>query len=429
MTVIAIGLNHRSAPLSVLEKMTISADVLPKALSEIVSGEFINEAVVLSTCNRTEVYVHAERFHDAYREVRDALALVAGVDDAVFAPHLYVHFNNEGIEHLFSVAAGLDSAVLGEHEILGQIRNAWETARIEGSVGPLLGPLFEHAISSGKRVRTDTAIGRRTASISHAAVSLVRERLGDLTGMRVLLIGAGEVGSGVATALIKSEDVAVTVTNRTALRATEIAAAIGASVHSFDDLEGAVAAADVVISATGAPGQVLDADLVARACEARTAQREPSGIGADRLLILDLAVPRDVDPAVIGSDRVDLLVLSDLQAFANRGLEERQKEVVSARAVVDAEIVRYRATSSAEEVEPLLGSMHRWAEAVRSGELDHYAKHLDSLDPAQSAAVDALTRAIVKKMLHEPSVGLRSASGSHRGDRLAEAVRELFGLS
>ena len=419
MTVIAIGLNHRSAPLSVLEQMTLSADVLPKALTHITASEFVNEAVVLSTCNRTEVYVHAERFHDAYREVRDALALLVGVDDSMFADHLYVHYHDEAIEHLFAVAAGLDSAVLGEHEILGQLRSSWDVARSEGRTGALLDPLFEHAIGAGKRVRTDTAIGRRTASISHAAVSLVRERMGDLTGKRVLLIGAGEVGAGVATALTRNEPVRVTVTNRTAERADEIAAGIGAEVAPFADLDAAVAGADVVISATGAPGQVLEASVVAAAIKDRE----------DRLLVLDLAVPRDVDPAVIAFDQVDLLVLSDLQAFANRGLEERQKEAAAARRVIEVEISRYRSASSAEQVEPLLGKLHRWAEAIRITEVEHYDKHLSGLSPDQAEAVEALTKAIQKKMLHEPSVRLRSAADSRRGDRLGETIRELFDLS
>jgi len=154
MTVIAIGLNHRSAPLGVLEQMTLSADDVPKALAEIVSSPVVNEAVLLSTCNRTEVYVHAERFHDAYRDVREALAVMVGLDSSAFVDHLYVHFDGDAIDHLFAVSAGLDSAVLGEHEILGQIRGAWDRARIEGISGPLLNPVFEHAVTAGKRVRT-----------------------------------------------------------------------------------------------------------------------------------------------------------------------------------------------------------------------------------------------------------------------------------
>mgnify|MGYP000716080092 CR=1 FL=1 len=419
MTVIAIGLNHRSAPLGVLEQMTLSADDVPKALAEITSSPVVNEAVLLSTCNRTEVYVHAERFHDAYRDVREALAVMVGLDSSVFVDHLYVHFDGDAIDHLFSVSAGLDSAVLGEHEILGQIRGAWERARLEGTSGSLLNPVFEHAVTAGKRVRTETAIGRRTASISHAAVSLVTERLGDLTGKRVLLVGAGEVGAGVAGALAKTGAADVTVTNRTASRAVEVAKPIGAAVVPFESLAEAVAASDVIVSATGAAGVVLDADTIKAAIA-----------GSDRrLLILDLAVPRDVDAAVIAFDRVDLLVLSDLQAFANRGLEERQKEVVAARNVMEDQIEQFRRSASAVEVDPVLGSLHRWADTIRHDEIERFDKHLGDLTPEQAEAIDALTKAVVKKLLHPPSSRLKDASGSRRGDRLVESVRELFDLS
>lgn len=419
MTVIAIGLNHRSAPLGVLEQMTLPSEAIPKALVEIVSSPVVNEAVLLSTCNRTEVYVHAERFHDAYRDVREALSLMAGLDSGSFVDHLYVHFDADAIDHLFSVSAGLDSAVLGEHEILGQLRGAWERARIEGTSGPLLNPVFEHAVTAGKRVRTETAIGRRTASISHAAVSLVGERLGDLAGRRVLLIGAGEVGAGVAGALAKTGSASVAVTNRTAQRAVEVAEPIGATVVPFEDLASAVADADVVVSATGAAGTVLDADTV------RSALDDHDG----RLLILDLAVPRDVDAGVIAFDRVDLLVLSDLQAFANRGLEERQKEVVAARKVMEDQIALFQRSASATEVDPLLGRLHRWAETVRVDEIARFDKQLDGLTDDQAEAVQALTRAVVKKLLHPPSARLKDAGGSRRGDRLVESVRELFDLS
>ena len=419
MTVIAIGLNHRSAPLGVLEQMTLSADDVPKALAEIVSSPVVNEAVLLSTCNRTEVYVHAERFHDAYRDVREALAVMVGLDSSAFVDHLYVHFDGDAIDHLFAVSAGLDSAVLGEHEILGQIRGAWDRARIEGISGPLLNPVFEHAVTAGKRVRTETAIGRRTASISHAAVSLVTERLGDLTGKRVLLVGAGEVGAGVAGALAKTGAAEVTVTNRTASRADDVAAPIGAAVVPFASLAEAVATSDVIVTATGAAGVVLHADMIKAAIE-----------GSDRrLLILDLAVPRDVDAAVIAFDRVDLLVLSDLQAFANRGLEERQKEVAAARSVMEDQIEQFRRSASAVEVDPLLGRLHRWADSIRHDEIERFDKHLGDLTPEQAEAVDALTKAVVKKLLHPPSSRLKDAGGSRRGDRLVESVRELFDLA
>ncbi len=418
MTVIAIGLNHRSAPLEVLEGIAIASDGVSKALSAITDSEFVNEAVVLSTCNRTEVYIHGERFHDAYHDVRDALAVLSGLEVDRFVDHLYVYYHDEAVRHLFNVTAGLDSAVLGEHEILGQVKTAWETARVEGAAGTLLGQLFEHAISCGKRVRTDTGIGRSTASLSHAAVSLVTERLGSLDDKQILLVGAGEVGAGVAMALAKSASVQVEVTNRTAVKAQEVAAAVGAVAIDWSELTDAMTRADVVIAATAAPGNVITLDQVLAATADRTTPT----------LFLDLAVPRDIESGVAELDDCELLVLGDLQAFANRGLARRQKEAAKARTFVEEDLERFAEASSARQVAPLIGALHRRSEQLRADEINRHAKKLASLDAEQLEAVDALTKALIAKMLHEPSVGLKKAAGSHRGDRLAEAMRELFDL-
>lgn len=427
MTLIAIGLNHRSAPLDLLERMALSADHVPKALAELATGGDVTEVVVLATCNRTEIYASVERFHDGYREIRDSLGLITGVAESDFVDHLYVHYHDDAIEHLFTVAAGLDSAVLGEHEILGQVKTAWETARIESTAGTVLNTVFEHAVRAGKRVRTETTIGRRTASISHAAVRLVEERIGDLAGKRVLLVGAGEVGAGVANALRKTGSAELTVTNRTAERAERLAESLGARSIGFAAIDATLVDTDVLITATGAPGAVLFTDQIDAALAARAHEDDvPTG---DRLLILDLAVPRDVEAGVAALDGVGLLTLGDLQAFANRGLEERQKEVAAATAVVADEIDRHRAVSSAKEVAPLLGGLHRWADAVRLDEIDRYRTRLGDLDADQLAAVEALTKALIGKVLHEPSSRLKDAAGSHRGDRLAESMRELFDLS
>ncbi len=418
MTVIAIGLNHRSAPLEVLEGIAIPADGMSKALTAFTSSEFVNEAVVLSTCNRTEVYVHAERFHDAFHDVRDALGILSGLAADTFVDHLYVHYHDEAVKHLFCVTAGLDSAVLGEHEILGQVKTAWETARIEGAAGTLLSQVFDHAISCGKRVRTETGIGRSTASLSHAAVSLVTERVGSLDGTRILLVGAGEAGAGVATALAKSASVSVEVTNRTAARANEVAAAVGATAVDWADLAGAMERADIVITATAARGNVISLDQVIDVTSRRSAPT----------LFLDLAVPRDIESGVAELADCELLVLADLQAFANRGLAKRQKEADKARDLVNEDLERFGEASSARQLAPLIGALHRRSEQLRADEINRHAKKLASLDDAQRDAVDALTRALIAKMLHDPSVGLKKAAGSPRGDRLAEAVRELFDL-
>lgn len=416
MTLIAIGLNHRSAPISVLEQMTIGSDDLPKALAQVVSGEVVNEAVILSTCNRVEVFLDAERFHDAYHDIRNALSLLSGLGPEKFLEHLYVHYDAEATEHLFQVTAGLDSAILGEHEIQGQIKNAWDVARHNGACGPLLGPVFEHAIAAGRRVRAETAIGQRTASLSQAAVNLAAEQLGSIEGKRVLLVGAGEVGRGVAQALQRTANVSLTVCNRTPETAAAIADELGGKQVPMSRLTQAISETDVLVSATGAPGAVVTTEMV---IDARL--QSP-------LLVLDLAVPRDVEADVIKCPEVDLLVLSDLQNFANRGIAERQQHLAQAQLVLDEELSRYRRTMSEAELEPLVKSMYRSAEAVRISEIERYEKHLDGLTPQQAEAVSSLTSAIVSKLLHEPTTRLRKSAGSPRADRLATDVRDLFDL-
>jgi glutamyl-tRNA reductase len=418
MTLVAIGCNHRTAPLDVLERVAVTADDLPKVLHGVCAGPHVAEAVILSTCNRTEVYCRAERFHDAYAEVRDALASAAGMATEDLAEHLYVHFDDEAVRHLFAVAAGLDSVVVGEHEILGQVRAAWQSAMAEGAARTSLNLLFRSAVGAGKRARTETAIGRHTASVSQVAVEAANERVG-LDGREVLVLGAGEVGAGVLRALARFPGSRVVVANRTLARAAELGAPLGAEAVALDEVPARLAAADVVLAATGAPGVLLTAEQVAAALVTR-AQRP--------LLLLDVARPHDIDPATADLDGVDLIDLDDLQALANRGLERRLAEVSRVQALLDDEHRRYRAATSAQAVSPLIGSMHRWAEAVRRGELDRFDARLDRLGPDERELVTQVTAAVVAKLLHEPTVRLKGAAGTPRGDRLADAVQELFDL-
>lgn len=418
MTVVAIGLNHRSAPMELLEQVNFPADDVPKALTEISSSGVVSEAVVVSTCNRTEVYVHAERFHDGFRDVREALGLLSGLGLDELDPHLYAHYHGDAARHLFDVAAGLDSVVLGEHEILGQIARAWEQARLEGTSGPLLNLLFQRAIESGKKVRTDTEIGRSTASLSHAAVSFLGQHRGALDGASVLLVGAGDLGADVANALCRKFEIDLRAANRTAAKAEELVARLGGRTVPLVDLGRSLDDVDVLIAATGAPGPVVDIDALERATA-----------GDRRLLVLDLGLPRDVPPEAADLDGVELLDLAQLQAFANKGLEARQKHVGAAREIVVAELDRYAAASSARQVAPLIGGLHAWADGIRSAEIERYATRLAGMDDTDREAMEALTRSLVAKLLHQPTISLKDAAGTAKGERLAEAVRELFDQS
>ena len=417
MTVVAIGLNHRSAPSATLERVSFGADVVPKALAEVSRSDVVSEAVVVSTCNRTEIYVHAERFHDGFRHVREALALLSGLAPEHFDPYLYVHYHDDAAAHLFGVTAGLDSVVVGEHEILGQVARAWDQARQEGTSGPVLNLLFQRAIESGKKVRTDTDIGRSTASLAHIALSMLEERRPAVANASVLLVGAGDVATSVAAALIRKHGVDLTVTNRTIERAEHVASELGARVLPFDQLETGLAGADIVVTATGAPQAVISAAAVQQVASTRP------------LLLLDLALPRDVPAEVATLQGVELIDLAEVQGFANRGIEDRKSHIGAAERVVEAELERYRSGSSARQVAPLIGGLHAWADAIRAGEMERHARRLVDMSESDLEAIEALSRSIVAKMLHQPTITVKDAAGTAKGDRLAEAIRELFDLS
>ncbi len=419
MSLVAIGLNHRTVPLDLLERMTVDESRLPKALHDVASREHVSEAVVLSTCNRTEIYAVAERFHGAYHDIRNFLSEMAYLPPEEFSDHLYVHYDDEAVAHLFAVTAGLDSAVVGEAEVLGQVRHAWEKARAEGTAGSSLNMLFRHALEVGKRARTETGIARSIVSVSTAAVAMAADRLGTLAGRRILVLGAGEMGEGMVRALAQQDVAEMRIANRTWERAVELADRVGGAAVRLADLDTTLADVDLLLTSTGATSIMLEHTDLDRAMSARAGRP---------LLIVDVAVPRDVDPSAADLPGVTLLDMDDLRAFAERGLAERRREVMAVREIVDDELVRYTALSTAREVAPLIGALHERGEALRGAELERFAARLSTLDARQAEAVEALTRGIVAKMLHDPTVGLKDAAGTPRGERLAEALRDLFDL-
>ncbi|MBT4677564.1 MAG: glutamyl-tRNA reductase [Acidimicrobiales bacterium] len=419
MSVVVVGLNHRTVPLDLLERMTVPASRLPKALADLTSREHINEAVVLSTCNRIEVYVLAEKFHGAYQDIRNFFAEVSHVAPEEFSDHLTSLYDGDAARHLFSVASGLDSAVLGEHEILGQVRKSWETASTEGAVGPVLNTLFRHSLEVGKRVRTETAISRNITSVSQAAVAMATERLGGLGGRQVLIVGAGEMGEGLARALHGGGVAGIRVANRTWDRAVEVAGRLGGEPVRLDDLPHHLAEVDVLLTSTGASAAILEHGDLASVVGERHGRE---------LLVVDIAVPRDVDPTAGEIEGVTLLDMDDLREFADVGIRERQREVTAVHAILDVELDRYVDESTARSVAPLVASLRARGDLVRSGELQRLVARLGDLDDRQRDAVEALAAGIVGKLLHEPTVRLKDAAGTARGERLAEALRDLFDL-
>lgn len=417
MSVVVIGINHRTSPLEVLERVTIAADELPKALHGVAARDDVREVVVLSTCNRTEVYAVTERYHAAYADIRDFFCAQSGLAPDEVQPHLYSQHDESAVSHLFAVTAGLDSAVIGEHEILGQVKSAWETAHAEGVARSTLNLLFRHALEVGKRARNETAIARSTTSMSHAAVEMAVELLGTLEGRNVLVVGAGEVAEGVAAALARA-GADMTVMNRTEERARALADKVSARLAPLSTLADEVGRADVVLTCTGAGEHLVDASMLASV--------RPEG--ARPVLIVDIALPRDVDPAVVELPGVSLRDLHDLGEWASRGMDARRQEAAKVEGIVAEEVDRYVLEHAARQTAPLLTQLRDTAEAVRSAEMERFAKRLASLGPEEREVVESITRGIVAKLMHGPTVALKDAAGSAQGERLAAAVRDLFGL-
>lgn len=421
MSVVVVGLNHRTVPLALLERMAVPTDRLPKALGDLSGRPFLTEAVLLSTCHRTEAYVVAERFHGAVQDVRHFLSELAFAPPEEFSDHLYTYYDDAAAAHLFGVAAGLDSVVLGESQILGQVRDAWQLAQREGTAGAQLSALFRHALEVGKRARAETGIGRGVTSLSQAAVSMARDRLGTLAGRTILVIGAGKMGGGMVADLAGAERPAdVLVANRTWERATALASRIGGRAVQMEGLPAALAEADVVFSSTSGGDEVIEADVLAPLVARRNGRP---------LLIVDLGMPRNVDPGVRELPGVTLLDLADLRGFVQVGLDQRRKEVSPVREMVASEVTRYVEASTARGMAPTVAALHEKGEQVRQAELDRFRARLSGLDARQQAAVEALTKGIVAKLLHDPTVRLKDSAASPRGERLSTALQELFGIA
>ena len=419
MSVVVIGLNHRQVPLEILERLTVGADMLPKALADVSSRPNVSEAVVLSTCNRIEVYAYAEKFHGAYQDVRDFLGQWGHLAPEDFSDYLYTHYDADAFAHLFGVASGLDSAVLGENEIQAQVKSAWDVARAESTSGTTLNALFRHALEVGKRARTETGISRNITSVAQAAVALAAQELDGLNGRNVLILGAGEMGEGMAKALASAAPADLAFVNRSLVRAESLASRVGGRARPLSELEDALVSADVLLTSTGAAAMLVEqATLVA--VMARRPERP--------LLIVDIAVPRDIDPSAGELDGVTLLDMDDLRAFADHGARERQGEIERVRAIIGDEVERLLGLQSARMVAPLVTMFRADLDALREVEIERHAAKLADLTPAQREAVDALTKGLINKVAHTPTVRLNEAGGTPRGSRLADALRDLFDL-
>lgn len=415
MSVIALGLNHKTAPVGLLEQVAVPADRLSKALTSLTQRDHVLEGAILSTCNRVEVYAHVTRYHGGKADVRDFFAEWGGIAPEDLVDFTYDYYDDRAAAHLFAVTSGLDSMVVGERQIQLQVKDALRDAQAEQACGRMIQALFRHALRVGRRVRTETAVGDGASSMVDVGLDAGRRLRGDLAGLTVLVVGAGKMG-GMAAARV-SEAGRILIANRTPEKAERLAAKVGGEVVALEHVSSALAAADLVLASTGSSVPLIDAEVVAAAMAGR----------ADRPLVLvDLAVPRDIDPACGEVPGVRVLDIDAIRALTDTG--RTGEEVARARALVEEEAARFAAWTAGVRIEPTIAALRARAEELRVAELARAAARLRDLDERQRAAVDQLTTAIVNRLLHEPSVRLKGLADTRGGEHYAAALRELFDL-
>jgi glutamyl-tRNA reductase len=410
------GVSHHRAPLELRERVAVDLETAGALAHELAAGQDDGyESVVLSTCNRTELYLAAEDQDHLSALADRALLSLAGPAADSLAPVAYRLADESAALHLFRVAAGLDSMVPGEGEILGQVRDAYEA----GAPGPLLDRVFRMALHAGRRARVETAIGESPASIPAAAAALAQQVFERLDGRRVVLVGAGRMSELTARNLRSRGATIGAVLNRTLGRAESLATSLGASGAPLEDLPGTLSDADIVVSSTSAPGLVLTGEALAPAVRSRRGRP---------LLLVDLAVPRDVDPALAGIDGCFVYDLDDLEAIVSASLAGRRSEAVEAERIVSEEAERFRAWQASLAVVPAITSLRALAEDIRTSELARIEARLGRLPEGDRDVVDAVTAQIVNKLLHLPTVRMKEAAVSPDGVLYADVVRHLFGL-
>ncbi len=418
-TLFVAGLSHRTAPLDVREQLALEADKLREVLADLAGSGVCSELMVLSTCNRVEVYGVA----DVAGEARDAafrrMGAQKGMDLRVLEPLLYTTTGADAVRHAFRVAASLDSMVLGEPQILGQVKDAFVLAQTCRTLGPTLHALMSQAFAVAKRVRTDTEIGRYAVSVSFAAVELARKIFGSLRGKAVLLIGAGEMGELAARHLQDQGTLPIYVANRTWGRAQELARDLAGTAVRYEDVTSVMAEVDIVITSTAAQEPIVRATEVDAVMRARHARP---------LFFVDIAVPRNVEAAVNDLDNVYCYDVDDLRLVVESNMRERQREAQRGEQLVEREVARFVERLKDLEVVPTIVSLREKLEDIRRAEVARALGRLPGVDEATKEALEALSQAIVNKVLHAPTVKLRDSSRAGHGRRWIEVISELFGL-
>jgi glutamyl-tRNA reductase len=417
MPLVLVGTSHHRAPVELREQLFVSAAENAEVVRRLAVADA--EAVVLSTCNRTELYLaHADE-EAAQERAFGELSALAELSESEIAPALYTLVDEAAALHVFRVAAGLDSLIPGEAQILGQVRRAYEVAREAGTAGPVLHRLFRQSLRVGRRVRTETAIGENPASISSAAAELAERVFGSLEGRRILVVGAGKMSDLATVNLISRGVDSVFVANRSVERAERLASRFGARAAGLDAVEEELERADVVVASTGARGYVLSTEQVARAMRKRRGRP---------IFFVDIAVPRDIEPSVNEIEGCYLYDIDDLERVVEESVAGRREEAVRAEAIVTEEGERFREWQRSLDVVPAIASLRALAESIRETELARAERRLSSLSPTQRRAVESLTAQIVNKLLHLPTVRMKEAAAGADGVVYADAIRHLFAL-
>lgn len=417
---LAIGISHKTAPVALRERLAFSESQAAEVLRDLHAHGEIHEAVAISTCNRTELYFVVSNPVEAETLALGELTRHAGIRPTQLVERLYTHRGEAMVKHLMRVTAGLDSMIIGETEVLGQVKRAYEMALEAGVTGPVTNRLFRDAIAAAKRAHSETGIGSLKVSVSSAAVELARDTLGrDLADQRTLVIGAGGNGELTAKALSNAGVHTVFVANRHYDRAIGVAKRHGGTAVRFDHLPDELLKADIVLSSTGSPHQLIEAEAIEEMMRRRDGRP---------LLMIDIAVPRDIDPAVAAIEGVTYFDMDDLQRAVDRNLRVRRVEASKAESILAEEHDRFDQWMTSLDVLPTIGALRRRAEQIAEQVVAENRTKFESLSPADHERVDAMVRSIVSRVLHEPTLRLKRASGADDAYTYIQSLRELFGL-
>ncbi|MGA2545410.1 MAG: glutamyl-tRNA reductase [Rectinemataceae bacterium] len=424
MSILCLGISHRAASVELRERMSLSPDRLKFVLAPVGRGEDggrpfdLSEMAILSTCNRFEVYAVSRS--GEFQDIDDFVSASTGVPKTEFLPQATRRENRQAVTHLFRVSSGLDSMVLGETQVLGQVTEAYEASRGCGSVGPLLSALFRAAIHAGKRAHTETAISRNAASVGSVAARLAAEKIGDISNARIVVIGAGEMAELAVEALRHRDAKHIAVVNRTRERAEELAARWQAEAFGFEHIVEALNEADIVVSSTGAPHVILTRELVGEVMKARP----------DRpLILIDIAVPRDVDPGVNELRNAHCYDIDDLETRLSDSLTERHEAVPEVEAIIEEEADDFMGYLRSLDVVPVITALRAKAEEIRRVETEKALRQLAHLSDEDRARIDFLGKSILDRFLHKPTLLLKAAAGRGQATEYSAAISHVFELS